>query len=196
MRRLATFLMAACVVAVTQQPARSAMMTTPSQSGIVITTTIDLDNHMVVFDFDLTALPYDYEQIAFTPSPLPAFTAIPLVYGAVTSPGQTEVNFHPLYDAQSHLIGWQLEVQYMTAGAPPRLNDVTINYNPQAEVTGGFVQPDGNNVTITYREPDGGFPDGQDDNIEVWAYVPQIIPEPISVSAWSMGGLWLLLRRR
>jgi hypothetical protein len=162
------------------QHAVGSEITTPPQDGIAITTTIDLANHRVTFDFDLTAPDYDYEQIVFSPAPLPAFTAIPLQAGAVSSPGSTEWNFHQMYDGGGNFIGWQLELQYQTGSPPPRLNSVVINYNPDVQLSGDFVRlPGDDNVEVTFRRPVGGFPPGQEDNIVLWAYVPEIVPDTI-----------------
>jgi PEP-CTERM motif-containing protein len=155
-------------------------ITTPSQSGITITTTVDTANHRVTYGFDLTAPAYDYEQIAFGPSPLPALTAIPLQSGVISSSGMTEWNFHQMYDNGGNFIDWQLELQYQTGSPPPRLNSVVINYNPTVQLSGNFVRlPGDDNVAVTFRRPAAGFPPGQDDNITLWAYVPEIVADTI-----------------
>ena len=173
-------------VLLSAQHAGASEITTPSQNGVTITTAIDTINHTVVYGFDLAALPYNYEQIAFSPAPLPAFTGIPLEAGAVSSPGLTEWNFHQIFDGGTR-IGWELELQYGT-GSSLLDNTVTIHYNPDMEMSGRFVRlPGDDNITVTFREPITGFPDGQDDNVALWAYVPQIIPEPASLIPMLLG---------
>ncbi len=169
------------VISVLLMPISSALgssFTTPAQSGVTISTTIDTIVRQVIYGFDLTALPYEYEQIAFSPSPLKAFSEIPLIYGAVVSPWSTESNFHQIYDGQT-FVGWSLEIQYMAGSAPPRINSVTINYAAGVRLSGHVIRlPGDDNVTVTYREPAEGFPDGQDDNIVLWAYVPEVMGLP------------------
>ena len=182
-------------IALVAQRSPASTITTPSQDGVTITTTIDTNNHTVTYGFELATLPYDYEQIAFSPSPLPAFTAIPLQAGAVTSPALTEWNFHQLFDG-GNFVGWQLELQYMTGSPPPRSNTVTIQYDPATLLSGDFIGlPGDDNVTVTLRRPVGGFPDGQDDNVVLWAYVPEIVPEPASL-ALILPGLVVLMGKR
>jgi hypothetical protein len=148
---------------------------TPVQEGVTITTTLDTQTHQLTYGFDLTGLPYDYEQIAFSPAPLPAFSGIPLEYGAVSSPGATEWNFHQIRDDNNQLIGWQLELQYQTGAPPPRDNSVLINYEPTLFLPGLFEgQPGDDNVEVTLRRPPEGFPDGVEDNVPLWAPRPII----------------------
>ena len=170
--------LAALGVVLLSQWASGSEITTPPQDGVTITTTIDTADHTVIYGFDLTSLPYDYEQIAFSPAPLPAFSGIPLQPGAVSSPGLTEWNFHQMFDG-GVFVGWQLELQYATGSPPPRSNTVTIQYNPATALSGGFIRlPGEENVTVTLRRPAGGFPAGQEDNVPLWAYVPEILPDP------------------
>ena len=71
-------------------------ISTAPQNGVIVTTTIDTNLNQLTYSLDLTSVTYDYEQVTFSPAPLPAFDAIPLQSGAVTSPGLTEWNFHQI----------------------------------------------------------------------------------------------------
>lgn len=155
--------------------ARIFTLQTPSQNGVIITATIDTDQKQLTYDFDLNNLPFDYEQIAFSPAPLPAFSGIPLQAGAVSSPGSTEWNFHQIFDQNNQRIGWQLELQYQTGAPPPRDNYVLINYQPDLFLPGIFIgQPGDDNVEVTLRRPPEGFPPDVEDNITLWAPTPLI----------------------
>jgi hypothetical protein len=157
-------------------------MTTPDQSGVAITTILDTDTSELTYSFDFSPLPYDYENIGFSPSPLPAFDAIPLSAGAVVSPGLTEWNFHQILDPSGAVVDWSLEIQYMNNTPPPGENSILINYKTlfNEQLTGILIgQPGDDNFQVTYRQPLGGFPAGQEDNITFWAYVPEVKPIPV-----------------
>ena len=57
------------------------------------------------------------------------------------------------------------------------------------------LHPGDDNITVTFREPITGFPDGQDDNVALWAYVPQIVPEPASLVPMLLVPLLLAKKR-
>lgn len=150
-------------------------ISTPPQNGVIVTTTLDTRLHRLTYSLDLSSLDYDYEQIAFSPAPLPAFDAIPLQAGAVSSPGLTEWNFHQISGSSN----WQLECQYLTGSPPPKNNHITITYLADTAVTGGFAgQAGDDNLEVTLRRPPEGFPPGQDDHITLWAYTPEVATEP------------------
>ena len=170
-------------------------ISTPAQSGVSITTILDTDTEQLSYVFDFTSLSYDYENIAFSPSPLPAFSGIPLQAGAVASPGSTEWNFHQIRDGGNQLIGWSLELQYQTGAPPPRSNSIVINYDPSVQLTGNFLGQQGDdNFQVTYRRPAPDFPPGQEDNITFWAYVPEIqaIPLPPALMLFSAAVIALI----
>ena len=180
MNKIAAFSASVWVLCFSTTVLPGSSITTPSQNGVTITTTIDTANHTVTYDFDLTAPDFEYEQIAFSPSPLPALTSIELTPGSVTSSSLTEWNFHQMFDNEGNFIDWQLELQYQTGSPPPRLNSVVIHYDSGTALSGNFIRlPGDDNVTVTFRRPAGGFPPGQDDNIEIWAYVPEIVADTI-----------------
>ena len=185
----------ACILSISAQ-AVTVSMSTPDQNGVSITTILDTDNHQLTYVFDFSSLPYDYENIAFSPSPLPAFDAIPLQSGAVTSAGSTEWNFHQIYDA-GVFVDWSLELQYQTGSPPARSNSIVINYISSFQLTGAFLgQAGDDNFQVTYRRPTEGFPDGQEDNITFWVYVPEIqasaVPLPATVWLFGSGLLGLI----
>lgn len=148
-------------------------ITTPPQDGVTVTTTIDTELNRVSYTLDLSGLAYNYEQISFSPAPLPAFAAIPLEWGAVSSPALTEWNFHPISGSPD----WNLELQYFSR--PPELSFIDINYLAGTPVTGGFVgQAGDDNVVVTLVRPPEGFPPGQPGEITLWAYTPHADSTP------------------
>jgi hypothetical protein len=171
--RLSTALALTILCPLASQAEFVGSMTTPDQNGVTITTTIDTTQNVVSFEFDLASIPYDYEGIGFSPSPLPAFTAIALQAGSVISSELTEWNFHPVAASSD----WTLELQYGNASPPLRLKTVVIHYRSTVTLTGTFLRPVGDdNIQVTFREPVGGFPDGQEDNVTLWAYTPELAP--------------------
>jgi hypothetical protein len=148
--------------------------TWPDATGALITTIVDTDQRSVRYEFDVTALAYSYSQlkIAQTGFPVAAIVevwpdqpqspyATGFIYLEVTGPGgATETQF---------------EVQYQTAEDPPAANWIELHYTADYSFR-GFASPpiEAGNVQVTYREPEGGFPDGQEDNVFVGAYTPKL----------------------
>lgn len=158
-------------------------ISTPPQAGVIVTTTLDTDLNRLSYSLDLSGLVYHYEQITFTPAPLPAFAAIPLEFDAVASPGLTEWNFHQI----TGTVDWQLELQY--ASRPPEVNAIDINYLAGTAVTGGFRgQAGDDNVVVTLTRPPEGFPPGQSDQITLWAYTPDVDSTPSVILVRPMRG--------
>lgn len=165
-------------------------LTTPDQNGIAITTVLDTDNHQLTYEFNFTNLPYNYQNFVFNPSPLPAFSVIPLEEDAVYSLDSEEWNFQPVSDNNGTFNNWALELQYMFSVAPSRINSIVINYNPSIILTGALIREAmDENLQVTYRRPVAGFPAGQDENIKLWAYVPElqtaVLPNPTAL--WIFG---------
>jgi len=179
-------------------------ISTPDQNGVTITTILDTDNSLLTYEFDLTSLSMDYNNISFYPSPLP-LAAIPLgTFNSVTSLDSTEFNFSQQFDNTGTRIGWRLELLYEYNAPPPRKNSIVISYDPSAvQLTGGFTGQSGDdNFQVAYRKPVGGLPAGQNDNITFWAYVPEIqtTAVPVLPAFWLFGsgllGLIAVARRK
>jgi len=187
-------LTAATLFSLTTQAA-TISITTPDQNGVSITTILDTDNSLLTYEFNLSSLAYDYNNVSFNPTPLP-FSAIPLDLfpfstGRVSSLNSTEWNFNQQFDDSGARLGWSLEVLYELNAPPPRTNSIAISYDPTAvQLTGGFTgQAGDDNFQVAYRQPIGGLPAGQNDNITFWAYVPEIQTSvvPVLPAFWLFG---------
>jgi hypothetical protein len=154
-------------------------ITTPSQAGVTVTTRIDTDLHRFYYLFDLDALSSDYNQIVFSPPMFP-LAAIPFVASSVSAPGLTEWNIH----------GLSMELQFDTGAPPPRQTTVTIVYSGDYAFTGAFLgAPGDDNTQVTLRNP----PVGEDDNVTLWTYYPELEDTSITPSPGESSGTIPLL---
>lgn len=191
LKKLRLLLPAATILFSISSQAALVSISTPNQNGVTITTILDTDNSLLTYEFDLTSLPMDYNNISFYPSPLP-IAAIPLgTSNSVSSLDSTEFNFSQQFDNTGTRIGWRLELLYEYNTPPPRKNSIVISYDPSAvQLTGGFTGQSGDdNFQVAYRKPVGGFPAGKNDNITFWAYVPEIQTAvvPVLPAFWLFG---------
>ncbi|MCP3995544.1 MAG: hypothetical protein GY722_10825 [bacterium] len=140
--------------------------------GTVLTTTVDPDARLVRYDFDFSTLPYSYEQISLA---LPDGTAV--VFWAPYIHRDNPISPFSTGFIINDDSGLQME--YQTAATPPAVSWIEFHFRQEFTFV-GLVLPDveSENVQVTFREPTGGFPPDQEDNVKLRAFAPVFASSP------------------
>lgn len=142
-------------------------------SGTVIITTVDTVERWVLYEYDFTSLPYSYNQVKIGQLGFPSAAIVETWPKEPQSPWATGYVYLEVTGGGGLVETW-LEVQYQSAQNPPDVNWIELHFKPGYAFAGFQGPPVEGNVQVTYREPDGGFPDGQNDNISIGAFTPKI----------------------